>query len=98
MINSRTDKFVKEVVKMRPIDFYGVATLLTIPLAEQDKARDTMVIFDEMITKFESLTTEKQKEIIKLCKQANKNSRGVKNGNRTKTANSQEENLPNENV
>ena len=91
------DEFVKEVVKMRPIDFLGVATLLGVSLAEQDKSRDPKEIFNDIITKFETLTTKKQKEIIKLCKQANKNNRGVKNGNRTKKSDSKKD-IPTEDM
>lgn len=80
------DRFTKELFKMEPINFMGVAHLFGVDLSKtNDKGEiDITAISYEVLQKFTSLSKEKQKEIVKLCKLTNKKD-SDKNGNRSET-------------
>lgn len=79
------DKFTKELFKMTPINFMGVAHLFGVDLGQTNNKgeMDVTKISYEILQKFMGLSKEKQKEILKLCKLTNKKDSG-KNGNRSK--------------
>lgn len=82
------DKFTKELFKLRPIDFIGVAYMFGVDLAEV-KTKDGLNIEEisyRILKRFIELSKDKQKEMLKLCKLTNKNNKGSgKNGNRSET-------------
>ena len=81
------DNFTKELFKMEPINFIGLAKLMSVPIANEDgdELRKMEEIVAEILNEFDRLSNGKKKEILKICKQANKNlKKGDKDGNRTK--------------
>lgn len=74
--------FIREVLKLRPIEFIGLANLLLIDLSEDNKPKDAESILSEILDKYIALSHKKQKELLKIVKKANKG--GKKNGNGTK--------------
>lgn len=82
------DRFTKELFKLRPIDFIGVAYMFGVDLAEV-KTKDGLNIEEisyRVLKRFTELSKDKQKEMVKLCRLTNKNNKGSdKNGNRSET-------------
>lgn len=76
--------FIGEVLKLRPIEFIGLANLLLIDLSEDNKPKDAESILSEILDKYIALSHKKQKELLKIVKKANKG--GKKNGYGAKTA------------
>ena len=86
------EAFTAEMFKMQVVDFIGLAKILGVEIAdrEQDKLRPMEDIVAGILNGFTELSNTKKKEILKLCKQANKNKRGNYNGNRTKNSQQQD--------
>lgn len=78
------ESFTKQVFKMNTINFIGISKLMGVKLANDtgDSLRPMEDIVADIFNAFAPLSNSKKKEIIKLCKQANKS--GGKNGNRAK--------------
>lgn len=68
------DSFTKELFKMEVVNFIGLAKLLGVEIAmrDQDQLRAMEDIIADILNEFMKLSNTKKKEIIKLCKQANK--------------------------
>ena len=68
------DSFTKELFKMEVVNFIGLAKLLGVEIAirDQDQLRAMEDIIADILNEFMKLSNAKKKEIIKLCKQANK--------------------------
>lgn len=66
----RLYRFLEGVSKLGPIEFLGIAHLLGVPLAIEDTTnnRDFDSILSDMIDKFITLSSTKQKELIKIVK------------------------------
>lgn len=90
MDNKYFDKFAKEVLKMEPINFFGIAKLMCVQVSLEGETslRPVEDIIADIFNKFAELSNKKQKEILKLCKDAN---RSGKNGHRTKNSDTQKD-------
>lgn len=93
--NKRLESFIKTVSKLEPIEFMGLAHMLCIDLAEDNKPKTGSVLVKEVIDKFSHLSASKQKELLKFCKKA---TRGQSYGNRTKVKQPEKEDVSSENV
>jgi len=79
------DKFTKELFKMRPIDFIGLAYMFGVDLSglQTREKSDIEEMTYRILKKFTELSKDKQKEMVKICRLTNKNNKGSdKNGNR----------------
>lgn len=66
-------KFTKQLSKLEPVDFIGVARFFNIPLTTEEKEpRDAADLLDDILEKFINLTSKKQKMFMKILK------RGIK--------------------
>lgn len=82
------NKFTKELFKLRPIDFIGLAYMFGVDISgvKKDGNFDIEEASYRILKKFTELSKEKQKEMVKICRLANKNNKeSDKNGNRSKT-------------
>lgn len=81
------DQLITELFKLEVIDFIGLAKLMGVEIVERNKEEvlPTEEIIANILNEFETLSNTKKKEIIKICKAANKKVK--KNGNRTKNRN-----------
>lgn len=84
----RIDTFVKEVTKMEPIEIIGLIHMFNLDVARIKEETEFKNVMAELINKFAELSSNKQKEIIKICKMANRaKTKGDKNGNRSEDTN-----------
>lgn len=81
----RLYRFLEGVSKLGPIEFLGIAHLLMVPLADDDKpeGRDFDDMLSDMMDKFITLSISKQKELIKLLKKTKNYKGGMTFGNTT---------------
>lgn len=68
----RFEIFTKEILQLEPTEFVGMATILTIPLTEEEEPRKIEDLFSDMMDKFLTLGKKKQIEINKIIINANK--------------------------
>lgn len=83
------DKFAKDLFKLEPIDFIGMAYMFGVDLAEAktDEGFDVAMMATKILNRFQTLSKDKQKEMMKICKNAikYKKQKGDQNGNRPET-------------
>jgi hypothetical protein len=79
----RLYRFLEGISKLGAIEFLGIAHLLTVPLAVEGTTqnRDFDDILSDMMDKFVSLSSTKQKELIKLVKKTKNYKGGMTFGN-----------------
>ena len=81
------DKFSKDLFKLDPIDFIGMSYMFGVDLAEVKTSDgfDVAAMATKILNRFQTLSKDKQKEMMKICKNAirNKKQKGDKNGDRT---------------
>ena len=81
-MKSRTEQFILELGKIRsPEVFTGVARILKVPLVEEKEVRDFSDVFSDTITYFEKEKTKRQKELLRILKDANKCKEETVDGN-----------------
>ena len=82
----RLYRFLEGISKLGPIEVLGIAHLLCVPLAVEGTTnnRDFDDILSDMIDKFVTLSSTKQKELIKLVKKTENYKGGMTFGNTTK--------------
>lgn len=79
MTNS-LDQFKKYLVKLEPIEFFGLTKILCIPiLDENNESRKAEDLILEMIDKFSSLGRKQKREILSLLRKVTKHGSGTKN-------------------
>ena len=79
MTNS-LDQFKKYLVKLEPIEFFGLTKILCIPiLDENNESRKAEDLILEMIDKFSSLGRKQKREILSLLRKVIKHGSGTKN-------------------
>lgn len=82
------NKFTKELFKLHPIDFIGIAYMFGVDISgiKKEDGFDIEEASYRILKKFTELSKDKQKEIVKICRLANKNRKGSdKDGNRTES-------------
>ena len=79
----RLYRFLEGISKLGAIEFLGIAHLLMVPLAIESTTqnRDFDDILSDMIDKFITLSSTKQKELIKLVKKTKNYKGGMTFGN-----------------
>ena len=81
-MKSRTEQFILELGKIRsPEVFTGVARILKVPLVEGKEVRDFSDVFSDTIIYFEKEKTKRQKELLRILKDANKCKEEIVDGN-----------------
>lgn len=68
------DNFTREVFKMEPINIIGLSKIFGVKITndEENALRPVEEIIADLFNGFNKLSSTKKKEILKLCKYANR--------------------------
>ena len=87
-----TEKLMRLIVDMRPVEFMGLAKLLGAPVMEEVnpeatdpkeryKPRSFTDVFEDVLKRFDKLNRTRKREILKLIAKSNSAKGGVNAGN-----------------
>lgn len=87
-----TEKLMRLIVDMRPVEFMGLAKLLGAPVMEEVnpeatdpkeryKPRSFTDVFEDVLKRFDKLNRTRKREILKLIAKSNSAKGGVDAGN-----------------
>ena len=66
-------KFLKELSKLEPIEFIGVARICQVPfVGEDDKEKDFATVLEEIMKTYSEFSATKKKNLLKVVKDANR--------------------------
>lgn len=74
-VNNKTERLCADISRLEPLEFVGILHLMGVSLTDENqKPRPFNEVIVDMTDLFETLTTRKQKEILKLVKSIGKKS------------------------
>lgn len=90
-------KFIKEISKIKdPVVFLGIAKVLKVSImVDKDTPKDFNDILKDIIDTYFAAAPSKQREILKILKDANECKENIENGSHTKDS---AETIPHEKV
>ena len=91
------EKFLRELSKIKdPAVFFGIARILKVPcMVDKDTPREFQDILKDVIDNYFAAAPSKQREILKILKDANECKENIGNGSHTKDS---AETIPHEEV
>lgn len=86
MIFGYEKRFIKELGRTKdPVVFFGVARVLKVnPMVDKDTPKDFAAVLEEVIDAYFAAAPSRQKEVLKILKDANECKENIEDGNYTK--------------